>query len=64
MTSKEFERLNALAEKALNEVATGYELEELSLLLSLWNEAVEFNQLSGHTLLPLPINAHQQKSTG
>ena len=64
MTCEEFDRLNTLAEKALNEVATGYELEELNLLLSLWNETVEFNLLSGHCLLPLPINEHQQKSTG
>jgi len=64
MTNKEFERLNDLAVKALNETATGNELKKLSFLLSLWNETVELNLLSGHALLPLPSNEHQQKSTG
>tara|TARA_R110000744_G_scaffold150636_2_gene263980 strand:- start:254 stop:442 length:189 start_codon:yes stop_codon:yes gene_type:complete len=59
MTSEEFDRLNILAEKALNEVATGYELEELSSLLSLWNETVELNLLSGHPPLFHIIEEHQ-----
>ena len=64
MINQGSDRLNVLAEKAHNQVASVKELKELSLLLSLWNDTVEFNLLSGHALLPLPINEHQQKSTG
>ena len=46
MTNNDFERLNALADKALNEVVTDNELIEFSKLLSVWNESTELNLYS------------------
>jgi len=47
MNSSEFERLNFLSEKALNETATDPELKEFSQLLNHWNSAVELNLFGG-----------------
>jgi hypothetical protein len=43
MTSDEFDRLNSLSEKALNETASRNELKEFNELLEDWNTSVEFN---------------------
>ena len=48
MTGDEFERLNTLADKALNEVVTDNELKEFSQLLNVWNESTELNLFSHH----------------
>ncbi|MFT7109658.1 MAG: hypothetical protein ACI843_001320 [Psychrobacter glaciei] len=48
MTEDDFERLNTLADKALNDSATNNELSEFNQLLTLWNESAEFNLYSGH----------------
>ena len=48
MTNDEFERLNALADKAINEAATGDELKEFNQLLIVWNETEEFDLFSEH----------------
>ncbi len=46
MTNNDFERLNDLADKALNEVVTENELKEFSQLLNVWNESKELNLYS------------------
>jgi uncharacterized protein YnzC (UPF0291/DUF896 family) len=43
MNMDEFERLNTLVEKAMNESATRNELKELNELLNDWNSSVELN---------------------
>ena len=43
MTKDEFERFNALSEKALKETATQSELQEFKELLLIWNSSVELN---------------------
>jgi len=48
MTDKEFERLNVLADKAINEAVTVDELKEFNQLLTVWNEDVDLNLLSEH----------------
>ncbi|WP_257173763.1 hypothetical protein [Colwellia sp. M166] len=47
MNQDEFDRLNHLSEKALQEMATDNELEEFSQLLNDWNLSVELNLFSG-----------------
>ena len=47
MDEEEFDRLNTLSEKAMNDIATPNELKEFSQLLNSWNEAVEYNLLQG-----------------
>ncbi|NQZ82902.1 MAG: hypothetical protein HRT52_17975 [Colwellia sp.] len=47
MNTDEFERLNFLSEKALNETATDPELKEFSHLLNSWNSSVELNLFGG-----------------
>lgn len=47
METEEFERLNVLSEKAINDTATANELEEFSQLLIAWNESTEYNILHG-----------------
>jgi len=47
MNQDEFERLNHLSEKALNETATPHEMKEFSQLLNDWNQSVELNLFSG-----------------
>ena len=46
MNQDEFERLNHLSEKALNETATPHEMNEFSQLLNDWNQSVEMNIFS------------------
>jgi len=46
MRNNDFERLNNLADKALNEVVTDNELKEFSRLLNVWNESTELNLYS------------------
>ena len=43
MTNEEFERMNILSEKAMNETASRNELKEFNELLDDWNTSVEFN---------------------
>jgi len=43
MTKSDFERLNSLSEKALNETASRSELKEFYGLFERWNTSVEFN---------------------
>jgi hypothetical protein len=43
----EFERLNHLSEKSLNETATPHEMIEFSQLLNDWNQSVELNLFNG-----------------
>jgi len=47
MNQEEFDRLNHLSEKALQEMATPNELIEFSRLLNEWNQSVELNLFSG-----------------
>ena len=48
MNSYEFERLNFLSEKALNETATPHEITEFNTLLNEWNSSVELNLFGGY----------------
>lgn len=43
METDDFERLNTLSEKAMNDIATPNELKEFSQLLTTWNESIEYN---------------------
>jgi len=47
MEKEDFERLNTLSEKAINDIATPNELKEFSQLLTTWNESTEYNLLQG-----------------
>jgi len=47
MKTEEFERLNSLSEKAMIDIATPKELQELKQLLILWNESTEYNMIQG-----------------
>jgi hypothetical protein len=47
MDNEEFERLNLLSEKAINDSLTPIELEEFNKLLTSWNESTEYNLLQG-----------------
>lgn len=47
MNHDEFERLNHLSAKALNETATPNEMKEFSQLLNDWNQSVELNLFNG-----------------
>jgi len=47
MNQDEFERLNHLSEKYLNETATPQEMKEFSKLLNDWNQSVELNLFNG-----------------
>jgi hypothetical protein len=47
MNQDQFERLNHLSEKSLNENATPQEMREFSQLLNDWNLSVELNLFSG-----------------
>jgi len=47
MDMEEFERLNTLSEKTLNETATPSELKELIILLTIWNTSTEYNLFQG-----------------
>lgn len=51
MKSEEFERLNTLSEKAMNDIVTPNELKEFNLLLSAWSKSIEYNSLPGFYLL-------------
>lgn len=59
MTSDDFERLNTLADKALNDTATSNELKEFNQLLTVWNESAELNFFSEHHALHLKPKLHQ-----
>ncbi|MFT5849151.1 hypothetical protein [Psychroserpens sp.] len=45
MNKEQFERLNALSEKAINDCLTQIELEEFNKLLTSWNQSTEYNLL-------------------
>jgi hypothetical protein len=45
MNKEQFERLNALSEKAINDCITPIELEEFNKLLTSWNQSTEYNLL-------------------
>jgi len=47
MLSKEFDRLNVLSEKAINDIVTPTELKEFNQLLTAWSESAEYNSLPG-----------------
>ena len=47
MKKEEFNRLNALSEKALNDTVTHSELLEFKELLTSWNRSVELNSFGG-----------------
>ena len=47
MANDEFERLNTLSQKAINETASQNELKELSTLVEDWNKSVQFNLTHG-----------------
>jgi hypothetical protein len=48
MSLEEFERLNELSEKALNETASEAELKEFSALLASWNASAELRLYGGY----------------
>jgi len=48
MSLEEFERLNELSEKALNETASEAELKEFSVLLASWNASAELRLYGGY----------------
>jgi hypothetical protein len=47
MSTEDFERLNALSKKAINDIVTPGELMEFNNLLSVWSESTEYNSLPG-----------------
>ncbi|MDX2368913.1 MAG: hypothetical protein QNK36_10990 [Colwellia sp.] len=47
MKKEEFERLNTLSEKAMENIATPNEIEEFNKLFTVWNESAEYNLLQG-----------------
>ena len=47
MDTEQYERLNALSLKAINDTATPNELEEFKQLLNAWNISTEYNLLQG-----------------
>lgn len=47
MTKSDFERLNSLSEKTMNETASRSELKEFYGLFELWNISVKFNLING-----------------
>lgn len=47
MKKEDFERLNMLSEKAINDIVSPNELEEFNQLLNVWNELTEYNLLQG-----------------
>jgi len=47
MQSEEFYRLNALSEKAMNDIVSSSELKEFNQLLTIWSESLEYNSLPG-----------------
>ena len=47
MNQDEFERLNRLSEKVINETVTPHEMKEFFQLLNDWNLSVELNLFSG-----------------
>lgn len=47
MTKNDFERLNSLSEKVLNETASPSELKEFYGLFERWNASVKFNLING-----------------
>jgi len=47
METEQFERLNVLSIKAINDTATPNELEEFKQLLTAWNKSTEYNLLQG-----------------
>jgi len=51
MTNNDFESLNDLADKALNEAVTDNELKEFGQLLNVWNESTELNLFSRRNTL-------------
>jgi len=53
MTRDDIERLNNLADKALNDVATDNEFKEFNQLLTQWNESAELNLFTRHHALQL-----------
>ena len=59
MTGDDFERLNTLAGKALNDIATGNEIKEFNQLLTVWNESAELNLFSSHHSLQLSPKLQQ-----
>jgi len=59
MTRDDIERLNNLADKALNHVATGNELKEYNQLLTQWNESAELNLFTRHYPLQLTPKLRQ-----
>jgi hypothetical protein len=50
MDTEEFERLNLLSEKAINDSLTPIELEEFNKLFTSWNESTEYNLIQGTCL--------------
>lgn len=47
MNQNDFERLNTLSEKALNETVSQSELTEFKQLLTYWNSLTELNLFGG-----------------
>ena len=47
MTNDEFERMNNLSEKAIQDLASDEELKEFKELVSDWNGSVHFNLYNG-----------------
>jgi hypothetical protein len=48
MTTDDFDRLNILADKVLNDSATDNELKDFSQLLSVWSISTSLNLFNGH----------------
>lgn len=47
MKIEDFERLNMLSEKAMIDIATPTELQDLKQLLTIWSESTEYNLIQG-----------------
>lgn len=47
MNDSDFDRLNSLSEKSLNEALNQNELKEFKQLMDDWNKSTEFNLLHG-----------------
>mgnify|MGYP005988158201 CR=1 FL=1 len=51
MKQEEFDRLNTLSEKAINNILSPIELNEFKHLVTIWNESIEYNLLQGSCTL-------------
>ena len=59
MTNNDYERLNFLSDKTLNDSVTDDEITEFSQLLSLWSTTTTLNLFNGHHSLQKMLKLRQ-----